>query len=53
MVEIGVDLRSLQLQLGHSCVSSTVRYVHLTHARRKDLKNPLDVLMNVQDHRLG
>jgi len=53
MVEVGADLRSLQLQLGHSCISSTMRYVHLTHARRRGLANPLDVLMTVRDHGLG
>ena len=53
MVEVGTDLRSLQLQLGHSCMSSTMRYVHLTHARRKGLINPLDVLMTVREHGLG
>lgn len=53
MVEVGTDLRSLQLQLGHSCISSTMRYVHLTHARRRGLTNPLDVLMTVRDHGLG
>jgi integrase/recombinase XerD len=44
MIEAGADLRSVQLQLGHASISSTVRYVHLTEARRRALPSPLDML---------
>ena len=44
MVEMGVDLRTLQLQMGHASIHTTARYVHLTHARRRSLPNPLDGL---------
>jgi site-specific recombinase XerD len=44
MVEMGVDLRTLQLQMGHASIHTTARYVHLTHARRRSLPNPLDDL---------
>lgn len=53
MVEVGVDLRSLQLQLGHSSITSTVRYVHVTHARRKGLPSPLDLVLSDQGPLLG
>lgn len=53
MIEAGADLRSLQLQLGHSSISSTLRYVHLTHARRQALPSPLDLLGSVQGRVLG
>lgn len=53
MVEVGVDLRSLQLQLGHSSITSTVRYVHLTHARRKGLPTPLDLILSDEGSVLG
>lgn len=53
MIEAGADLRSLQLQLGHSSISSTLRYVHLTHARRKALPSPLDLLGSDQGRVLG
>jgi site-specific recombinase XerD len=44
MIESGVDLRSVQLLLGHGSIRSTTRYVHLTHARMQSIKSPLDVL---------
>jgi len=44
LIESGLDLRSVQLLLGHGCIQSTARYVHLTHARMQSIKGPLDVL---------
>ena len=44
MIESGVDLRSVQLMLGHSSLQSTSRYIHLTHARMQRIQSPLDVL---------
>jgi site-specific recombinase XerD len=44
LVEAGVDIRSVQLLLGHSDLRTTLVYVHLTHARRSQLPNPLDLL---------
>jgi site-specific recombinase XerD len=48
MIESGVDLRSVQLLLGHGSIQSTARYVHLTHARMQSLKSPLDALSEWQ-----
>jgi site-specific recombinase XerD len=48
MIEAGADLRSVQLQLGHASIRSTVRYVHLTEARRRTLPSPLDMLGSEQ-----
>ena len=44
MIESGVDLRSVQLMLGHASIQSTSRYIHLTHARMQRIQSPLDVL---------
>jgi integrase/recombinase XerD len=51
MIESGVDLRSVQLLLGHSSIQSTSRYVHLTHARMQKISSPLDVLSQWADSR--
>lgn len=48
MIEAGADLRSVQVQLGHASIRSTVRYLHLTEARRRALPSPLDMLGSEQ-----
>lgn len=44
MLELGADLRSVQILLGHRSIQSTTRYTHLSEARRQTLVNPLTVL---------
>jgi len=43
-LEMGTDLRTVQILLGHHSIDSTVRYTHLTEARRKGLRSPIQVL---------
>jgi site-specific recombinase XerD len=38
----GVDIRTVQILLGHSSISSTARYTHLTPARMGTIVSPLD-----------
>jgi len=47
MLEDGEDLRTVQVLLGHASLSSTMRYLHLSEARRKTIRSPLERLPKV------
>jgi site-specific recombinase XerD len=53
MLELGADIRTVQVLLGHASIRSTERYLHLTEARRATLKNPLEVLGSEEGRSLG
>ena len=44
LLELGTDLRTVQILLGHRSLASTARYTHLTEARRLTLRSPLEAL---------
>jgi site-specific recombinase XerD len=44
LLEAGVDLRTIQILMGHSSISSTVWYLHLTRKNLDATQNPLDLL---------
>lgn len=44
LLEVGTDLRTVQILLGHRCLQSTARYTHLSEARRSRIRSPLDLL---------
>jgi integrase/recombinase XerD len=44
LLEAGVDLRTIQILLGHSSIRSTVWYLHLTRKTLDATQNPLDLL---------
>ena len=46
LLESGVDIRTIQLLLGHSSILSTVRYLQLTSKSMQGTKSPLDLLPN-------
>ena len=52
-LEIGTDLRSVQVLLGHSNLQSTARYTHMSESRRQRLRSPLDLLGTEEGHVLG
>jgi site-specific recombinase XerD len=53
MIEAGVDLRSVQVLMGHASVQSTARYVHLTTARMVSISSPLELLGKSEGKFLG
>lgn len=44
LLELGVDLRKIQLLLGHAVISSTEIYTHLRSEHVPEIKNPLDTI---------
>jgi integrase/recombinase XerD len=53
MIEAGVDLRSVQVLMGHASIQSTARYVHLTTARMVSISSPLELLGKTEGKFLG
>jgi integrase/recombinase XerD len=53
LVEIGTDLRTVQILLGHQSIRSTERYTHLTEARQRTLRLPLELLGTKEGRPLG
>jgi site-specific recombinase XerD len=52
-LEVGTDLRSVQILLGHRSLQSTARYTHLSESRRQRLRSPLDLLGTEEGRVLG
>lgn len=44
LLEAGVDLRTIQLLMGHRSLNTTAVYLHLTRKRLEQLQSPLDLL---------
>lgn len=44
LLELGADLRTVQVLLGHASIGSTTGYLHVSHARLARVKLPIDAL---------
>ena len=44
LLEAGVDLRTIQLLLGHRSINTTTIYLHLTQKRLAAVQSPFDLL---------
>ena len=44
LLEAGVDLRTIQILMGHSSITSTTYYLHVTRKTLDKTQNPLDLL---------
>lgn len=47
LMEDGVDIRTIQVLLGHSCLSTTGIYTHVSERKLHEAKSPLDSLPTV------
>jgi len=44
MLEAGVNIRTIQILLGHSSITSTSKYLHVARKDLGSVKSPLDLL---------
>ena len=53
LLDLGADLRTVQVLLGHRSVTSTTHYLYLSQERLARAPSPLDALGTKQAERLG
>ncbi len=44
LLEAGVDIRTIQILMGHSSITSTAKYLHIARKDLSSAKSPLDLL---------
>jgi integrase/recombinase XerD len=53
LLDLGTDLRTVQVLLGHASLNSTCNYLHLTRAHFSRIQSPMDVLGTPRAKSLG
>lgn len=53
MLELGADIRTVQVSLGHASIESTSKYLHLSNAHLRATPSPIDVLGTPAGNVLG
>jgi integrase/recombinase XerD len=54
LLEAGVDLRTIQILMGHNSLNTTLQYLHISEKRLEQTQNPLDLLRLPQpEEKLG
>lgn len=53
MLDSGADLRTVQVLLGHSSISSTAHYTRLSRARLTAVPSPIELLGTIPGRILG
>jgi site-specific recombinase XerD len=49
LVDNGTDLHTVKELLGHSCLQTTMQYMHLSSKRIDRIVNPYDALLEAKD----
>ena len=53
LLDLGADVRTVQVLLGHASLESTARYLHLSNARLATVKSPIDLVGTPAGKTLG
>jgi len=53
LLELGTDVRLIQMLLGHRSIKSTARYTHLTSRLLAKTQSPVDVLGTAKQKMIG